>query len=90
MSCNHNFIVLRFTQTPSPEMMPLASPGIPSISEKLFELKYLSQEELSSGPLQKCFQIRVVSSTRGGARVGSKVGPMVLVSNGRKIICKKT
>lgn len=62
-------------------MTPLASPGIPSIWEKLFELKYLSQEAFSSGPLQKSFQMLVVFSTTGGGRLGSEVGPTVLLSN---------
>lgn len=78
-------------------MIPLASPGIPLISEKLFEVKYLSQEALSSGPWQKCFQMLVVFSTRGGARVGStvrskvgsKVGPKVLFSKRRNTVCIK-
>ena len=47
-------------------MMPLASPGMPLISEKLFELKNLSQEAFSSGPVQKNFQMLVVFSTAGG------------------------
>lgn len=64
-------------------MMPLASPGIPSIWEKLLELKYLSQEAFSSGPLQKSFQMLVVFITRGGT-LGSKVGAIVLLSNRRK------
>lgn len=62
-------------------MMPLASPGIPLISEKLFEVKYLSQEAFSSGPLQKTFQMLVLFSTSRGGRLGSKVGPSVLLSN---------
>lgn len=70
-------------------MMPLASPGIPLISEKLFELKYLSQEAFSSGPLQKNFQMLVVFSTRGGGRLGSTVGPSVLLSNRGKDEVKK-
>lgn len=61
-------------------MMPLASPGIPSIWEKLFESKYLSQEAFSSGPSQKSFQMLVVFTT-GGGTVRSKVGAMVLLSN---------
>lgn len=60
--------------------MPLASPGIPSIWEKLFKLKYLSQEAFSSGPLQKSLQMLVVFTTEGGT-LGSKVGAMVLLSN---------
>lgn len=70
-------------------MMPLASPGIPLISEKLFELKYLSQVAFSSGPLQKNFQMLVVFSTTGGGRLGSKVGPIVLLSNRGKHEGKK-
>lgn len=62
-------------------MMPLASPGIPSTSEKLFELKYLSQEAFSSGLVQNNFQMLVVFFTTGGGRLGSKVGPTVLLSN---------
>lgn len=65
-----------------PEMIPLARPGIPSISEKLFDMKYSSQEELSSGPWQNCFQRYVVLSTRTGALSGSKFGPTVLVPFG--------
>lgn len=76
-----------------PEMIPLASPGIPFISEKLFEVKYLSQEALSSGPWQKCFQMLVVFSTRRGARVGSevgsKVGTNVPFSDGRNTVFEK-
>lgn len=70
-------------------MMPLASPGIPLISEKLFELKYLSQEAFSSGLLQKNFQMLVVFSTTGGGRLGSKAGPSVLLSNRGKHEVKK-
>lgn len=72
-----------------PEMTPLARPGIPAISEKLLELKYLSQEALSSGPSQKSFQMLVVSFTRAGAGLGSNVGPTVPFSNGRNTVCKK-
>lgn len=62
-----------------PVIMPLARPGMPLISVKLLELKYLSQEALSSGPSQKCFQMLVVFSSRG-LRVGSTVGLMVMFS----------
>lgn len=71
-----------------PDMIPLARPGIPSILEKWLEIKYLSQEALSSGPSQNCFQRYVVFSTRAGARLGSKVGPIVLFSNGRNTVCQ--
>lgn len=70
-------------------MTPLARPGIPAISENLLELKYLSQEALSSGPSQKSFQMLVVSFTRAGTGLGSKVGPTVPFSNKRNTVCQK-
>lgn len=74
---------------PLPVMIPLARPGIPLISLKLFEVKYLSQVAFSSGPSQKCFQMLVVF-TKGGPRVGSMVGLMVMFSKRRKTECKQT
>lgn len=61
-------------------MIPLARPGMPSIWEKLLARKYSSQEALTSGPWQNCFQRYVVFSSRGNSRLGSKVGTVVLFS----------
>lgn len=66
-----------------PEMMPLASPGMPSISEKLLELKYSSQVVLSSGLWQNALQRSVVFSSTIEATVETTVGPAVLFSSSR-------